>query len=363
MGPPAAAGNPAGGCGFAPAHGCAGRGETYVDVCACRSTAPRATSCIPLAVPGPHRPPRAFARYAWATCAYLVGVILFGAWVRITHSGAGCGRHWPTCNGEIVPLAPSVETLIEYSHRLTSGLLGVLVVVLCAWAVRAFGVRHRATRAAWVTLGFVVVEALIGAGLVLRELVADDASTARAVVVAIHLANTLMLTAACALAAFWATVPAPPPKQPARLPAPVAIGLLAVVLTAMTGAVTALGDTLFPVSPVEGGGLFGRIRDGLDPTTHFLVRLRIVHPIVAVLAAGLLWTVPESVAERTEDPLARRLGRGVRHAAVTEAGVGLLNVALAAPGWLQIVHLMLAQGLWIVLVCTAARLRDLAPDA
>jgi len=317
-------------------------------------------------VPVPRRRTRAsaFARFAWACCVYLVGVILFGAWVRITHSGAGCGRHWPTCNGQVVPLAPSTETLIEYSHRATSGLLGLLVVGLVVWAARRFGPRHRVFTASLVTLLFVIVEALVGAGLVLRELVADDASSARAVVIALHLANTLMLTAACTLAAFWSTTAARPAgRPPAPLPPLVVVAFAAVVVTAMTGAVTALGDTLFPVSPTEGGGLLGRLRDGLDPATHVLVRLRIVHPIVAVLTAGLLYAVPEVVEDATTDDLARTLGRAVRHAALLEAGLGLANVLLAAPGWLQIVHLLFAQVLWIVLVCAGARLRDVAAAA
>ncbi len=297
-------------------------------------------------------PAPAFVRGAWAFCAYLVGVVLFGAWVRITHSGAGCGAHWPTCNGQVVPLAPSVETIIEYSHRVTSGLLGVFGIVLLVAAVRRFG-RGRVTWAAVVTMLFIVFEALLGAGLVLQGLVTDNDSVARATVVALHLVNTLTLAAAAALVPWWAH-DRRPLRVPVRASGLLGLAVLALVLTAMSGAVTALGDTLFPVQPTGGVGLLERVRDDLGAANHFLVRLRILHPLVAVLTAALVMAVPEWVAARTEDATTLRLARGLRHAAALEVALGGLNIWLAAPGWLQIVHLAAAQVLWIVAIVTCA---------
>ena len=303
----------------------------------------------PRATPGPAP---VFARWAWAFLAYLVGVVLFGAWVRITHSGAGCGAHWPTCNGDIVPFAPSVETLIEYSHRLTSGLLGIFGVALLVAAARRFG-RSRVTRAAIVTMMFIVFEALLGAGLVLQELVTDNDSVARAAVVALHLANTLTLAAAAALVPWWAQDTRPLQAR-VRSSGLLGLAVLALVLTAMTGAVTALGDTLFPVQPTGGVDLLERVRDDLGAANHFLVRLRIIHPIVAVLSAALVMAVPEWVEARTADGTTLRLARGLRHAAALEVVLGGLNIWLAAPGWLQIVHLAAAQVLWIAAIVTTA---------
>ena len=148
--------------------------------------------------------PNWFVRLAWSFWAYLVLVILFGAWVRITHSGAGCGAHWPTCNGEIIPLQPSLETMIEYTHRLTSGLCGIFGLVMLVYAAKRFGVKHRVFFAQSLTLLFVIFEGAIGAGLVLKELVADDASSARAMVISLHLVNTFFLTGSAAAAAFFA---------------------------------------------------------------------------------------------------------------------------------------------------------------
>ncbi|HEX9001707.1 MAG TPA: COX15/CtaA family protein, partial [Blastocatellia bacterium] len=82
-----------------------------------------------------------FAKFAWLVVAYNLMVIVWGAYVRASKSGDGCGSHWPLCNGEVIPLAPTVKTLVEFSHRLSSGLALLLTVVLVVWAFRAFARR------------------------------------------------------------------------------------------------------------------------------------------------------------------------------------------------------------------------------
>jgi heme A synthase len=289
-------------------------------------------------------------RFAWSYYAYLLFVILFGAWVRISGSGAGCGGSWPTCHGELVPPSGEAKTLIEYSHRATSGLLGVLSVTLLAWVFKA-GSSRRCKVAAGVTLCLVLVEALIGAGLVLRELVADDASVARAIVIALHLGNTLILAAAAGLTAVWSGTQAATQASPRALSRWATGALLAAcVVVSMAGAVTALGDTLFPVSAVEGGSLFGHVRDDLGPSAHFLVRLRIIHPLLALLlAAALLFA-----AQRWEADL-RGSGSfqwliGMRWLTYGQVALGTLNIALQAPVLMQLGHLLFAHLLWLCLV-------------
>lgn len=294
------------------------------------------------------QPSRALTRYAWAFVIYMLAVILFGAWVRITHSGAGCGSHWPTCHGEIIPFEPSVETMIEYTHRLTSGLLGIFGLVLIGWSWRRFG-NHGVFWGSVVTYTFIIFEGLIGAGIVLAELVADNDSVARAVVIAIHLVNTLTLVGAAGLTAWWSSGRSLPVlRVRTTMHWLLAIGLLLLVATSMSGAVTALGDTLFPVDPAAGPGLLERVRDDLSPANHFLVRLRIVHPVVAVVAIVFLFAVGrilhETSARRSD---ARRLALVLMVGTAAQFGIGLLNIALAAPGWLQLVHLLLAQVVWL----------------
>ena len=289
-----------------------------------------------------------FSRFAWLFVLYLIGVIMFGAWVRITHSGAGCGSHWPTCHGEIIPIAPSVETMIEYTHRLTSGLCGIFGLILLGWA----WARYRSSRVLngmLVTLFFIILEGAIGAGLVLKELVADDSSVARAIVISLHLVNTLMLTGAAALTAWWSEGHERPKLTGGHgIKWLVGAGLVALVFTSMSGAVTALGDTLFPVAPTEGGGLFAHVRDDLSATNHFLVRLRAVHPVLAILTAAFnLWLANHVIGSP-------ELGEGARKWAIllasmvgVEVLLGILNVMLHAPGWAQLSHLFTAQIIWI----------------
>ena len=155
-----------------------------------------------------------FERLAWAFLAYLLFVILFGAWVRISGSGDGCGNHWPLCRGEVVPVAPATKTIIEFSHRLTSGFSGIVAIVLVWWARRLDAKVFRASLAMFV---FLMLEAFIGAVLVKKQLVAGDASTSRAIVIALHLCNTMLLTASTAAMAWWA---GPPPVSYTHLTLP-----------------------------------------------------------------------------------------------------------------------------------------------
>lgn len=290
---------------------------------------------------------------AWAFCGYLVAVILFGAWVRISHSGDGCGSNWPTCHGELVPTAPATATLIEFVHRVTSGLCGLFGVILLAWSWKRFG-WSAVTKACALTLLFIVFEGAIGAGLVLGELVADDDSVARAVVIALHLTNTLALTAFAALAA-WRSGQSEFPRFLPRRRAAFAIGLALIVATAMSGAVTALGDTLFPKDIALGSGLVAEVAEDLSAGNHFLVRLRIVHPVLAVIGAGYLLWLLGSVAS------GNRWAEAAMYLVSAEVFLGFLNIGLAAPGWLQVVHLLVAQALWMSLVLACASLGGHTP--
>ncbi len=292
-----------------------------------------------------------FARFAWGVLAFNLGVILWGAVVRATGSGAGCGRHWPLCDGRVVPQDPATATLIEFAHRATSGIALVLVLALALWSRRAFPAGHPAQRGAVWSLGFIVIEALIGAGLVLLELVGDDASALRAAYLALHLANTFLLLGALTLTAHWAAHPEPARRAAGeRTGALVASGLAVTLLVGMTGAVTALGDTLFPAASLAEG-----LREDLSPTAHFLVRLRVIHPALAV-AGGLWllwisWRVPRMRAGPAVEGAAR-LAAGM---VLAQLGIGAVNLALLAPTPMQLAHLLAADLLWLAQVLLAAK--------
>lgn len=297
-----------------------------------------------------------FARYAWATLAYNLAVILWGAVVRATGSGAGCGSHWPLCNGEVLPRAAAVATLIEFSHRATSGLALLMVAGLLAFSLRAFERGHPARFWAGASLLFILSEAAVGAGLVLFELVADNQTIARALFMGTHLLNTFCLLAVLALTAHHAE--APREAGPRALPGPAFLAALAaMLLLGASGAVTALGDTLFP-----SGSATAALAEGVSATARVLIRLRVLHPALAVAAGlGLLALAVHAGRAAVARPLAQAVGALV----LIQTLAGALNVALAAPVWLQVVHLLLADLLWIALVLLAETSRSgaAAPQA
>lgn len=296
----------------------------------------------------------AFRRYAWWVLGYNLLVILWGAYVRATGSGAGCGNHWPLCNGEVLPRPERVETLIELSHRLTSGLDGLLVLGLAIWAFRLFPRRHPVRPAAVWSLFFLIVEALIGAGLVRFGLVGDDDSIARALVMAAHLVNTFLLLAALTLTAWRAgrggrEAGAARGRLPGAARLVLAAGFAALLVVGSSGAVAALGDTLFPAESFRAG-----LAHDLSPAAHLLVRLRVLHPVLAAVAALLLPAGAAWLARRSPSPALAATARGVTWLVAVQVVAGFVNLALAAPVWLQLVHLLLADLVWIAWVLLAA---------
>lgn len=291
-----------------------------------------------------------FARFAWWVLAFNIAVIAWGAYVRATGSGAGCGGHWPLCDGQVLPHSPTVQMLIEYSHRLSSGLVMILAGVLFIWSRMAFPRSHAARRMAGWAAVFTASEALVGAGLVLFKLVAHNASVYRALAISLHLTNTFVLLAFLALTAHTATSRASIRwKDQGTIGWALAGALVAVVVLGISGAVTALGDTLFPAQTLAAG-----IRQEFSPSAHFLLRLRLLHPLIAlsvglfaILVAGLAAHLRPSNAATVA---ARRIGALF----VAQVTLGFLNVVLLAPVALQLAHLLLADLLWIQLVLLAA---------
>jgi heme A synthase len=194
------------------------------------------------------------------------------------------------------------------------------------------------------TLVLILIEGGIGAGLVLRRLVGEDASALRAAVVALHLVNTLLLTA-CAAAAFAGAL-APPALRLREAWARAGaerwayLGwLVGLVLLSAAGAVTALGDTLF----VNPAGLPLAAPPGPE---HFLVQLRVVHPIAAIalslLGGGIFWQLARGARTRL-----RAAAQGLLGLLIGQLVLGAFNIAWGAPGALQLLHLLLAQLVWL----------------
>jgi heme A synthase len=241
---------------------------------------------------------------------------------------------------------------IEASHRVTSGIAAVLVLVLLVCTLRALPRGHRARRGAAFSAVFILGEVAIGAGLVLFELVAHDASMRRALSIVLHLGNTFLLLGALALTAESLTddraqAAAPSPSRGARriLTAASALAVLAFLVLGASGAIAALGDTLFPARSLREG-----LVQDISPATHAFLRLRVLHPFFA-LGTGLVVFATASVA-RVLSPAPRVTirARAVTLLFATQFAAGLLNVTLLAPVWMQVIHLLLADLTWIVLV-------------
>ena len=296
---------------------------------------------------------RGFVRYAWGTLAYTVAVILWGAFVRATGSGAGCANHWPLCNGDVIPRPERVETLIEFAHRATSGIAFLLVVGLVIWTFRRFARGHRVRWTAGLGMVFMITESLVGAGLVLLELVADNASIARAYWMAGHLVNTFLLLATLTLTAWWSTRDAPlRVRQAGGWAMGLGVALFGMILVSISGAVTALGDTLYRLGGTEPSA-----------TAELLMSLRAIHPILAIgtsiVVLLIVMTTAQARASTTTQPLSRWIAAGL----IGQLGLGALNVALSAPVWMQLIHLLVADLIWIGLVVFAASACALAAHA
>jgi cytochrome c oxidase assembly protein subunit 15 len=289
------------------------------------------------------------AHFAWFVVAYNVAVIVWGAYVRATGSGAGCGSHWPLCNGEFLPTTPEAQTVIEFTHRVTSGLSLVLVAILLIWC------RRRTAKGDWPRYSAVAAavllfnEALIGALLVLVDHVGGlDRSATHALFLCLHFGNTLLLLAALALTARWISsggrrfgaVRTP------YLTIATVLGLVSVMVIGMTGSLASLGDTLFPADSLRHA-----VVQDFSSSSHILLRLRVLHPIAAVVGSiYVLWLVHTFRRKQERSPWMAP----VTVALAAQIALGAMNVILLAPVWLQMTHLLVAEIFWILLVLASA---------
>jgi cytochrome c oxidase assembly protein subunit 15 len=311
-----------------------------------------ATATEPVA-PSVHLPKSAgLRRFACLLLAYNVLVVLWGAVVRATSSGAGCGAHWPLCNGSVVQHHPAVATIIEFAHRASSGLCVPAVLLLVAWTFRATvrGAWARVTSSAAVIL--TLNEALLGALLVLLRHVATDQSVARSVYLALHLTNTMLMLAALALTAHFLSRDAASRYQTklthlgASLP-----GLAATLIVCVLGSLAALSDTLYPAQTLSSALL-----QDFAPHTHWLIRLRILHPLSAMVAALFIAWLAFSAVTFTDRRAHRPLALTVVLLLGFQIALGLADVTLLAPVWMQVLHLLGADLLWIAMIVLTARI-------
>ena len=281
--------------------------------------------------------------------AYSLVVILWGYFLRLSESGDGCGTDWPLCNGGALPLGAAFPTWVEFGHRVSSGLVLVLVSAMAVWAFRVHPQGHLVRRAAGWSLLLTVTESAFGAVLVVFGLVAEDVSTARIMIRPFHVTNTFLLMAALGLTAWWAhlgVARAMSLWEPRHRP--VVLASLAVLTLAWTGSWAGLATTAFPAESFSQG-----VGQYVDPE-HVLIYLRIFHPAVAIGAVYLLFRLAIAARRSAPDRATSAIASGVSALAVAQLVIGPLTILLLQPVQLRLLHLFLADLLWLGVIFLGA---------
>lgn len=291
---------------------------------------------------------------AYFLLAYTILVILWGAWVRISHSGDGCGDTWPLCQGQVLPEIGQVagKTWVEYFHRFMSGFYGVVVLFLFLWIRRAKESELKSSAYRWIfwVLVFMITEALLGAKLVLFGLVNTNQSIWRILVMSLHQLNSFLLvgfTVRFLAATFeqeysstYKSWQAPEDHKPKSNLYARPIFLCWFLVIAVTGAWASLSTTLFPSS-----SLFDGLTRDLDSGSHLVLKIRILHPLLGLSVGSFLSFGLYKLSLRVNSFLSRVAIVGSSLIALGVV-IGFLTLILLSPIPLKLTHLLLAHMLW-----------------
>ena len=297
-----------------------------------------------------------FAKFAWFVLAYNLVVILWGVFLRASKSGDGCGQHWLTCHGEVIPSAPELKTIIEFSHRITTALDGFIVIGLLVWAFLRWksgkSVQNNLVlKMAIGSFAFVMVEGLLGAGLVLTGNTAENLTAARPFWMAGHLITTLILLTFLTLTAWFASGGKRlnfnvEPKVKLLL----FVGIFGFLLIGMSGSVAALSSMIFPSETLADG-----IAKDFSATSNILLRLRVSHPILSILTSVYLIFLAGWLRKKAENNNAViRWSNVLSVLILLQIGFGALTLLTLAPILMQLGHLLLADLVWIAFVLLTA---------
>jgi heme A synthase len=279
-------------------------------------------------------------------------LIVLGGVTRVTESGMGCHDDWPRCQGQWYPPLETIA-IIEYLHRAVASALGLLVLALVVVAFRAPGLR-RATR--WLPVfafGLIIVQGLLGAVTVWREL--------PAIIVTAHLGTSMLFLATTMAIAWLAARDLGAPRSLAglgdgagagdpRLGRYAAVGAAIVFVMILSGGAIAtsgaalacdqwpqcLGDQFVP-----------------DRTSRY-TWLNLTHRTLSALGAVAVIAVWVLARRRAVDPMTRRLAGLAAATVVAQIGFGALYVLADGSRWLGAIHLATATLLWATMLALAA---------
>jgi heme A synthase len=298
-----------------------------------------------------------FAKYAWFVLAYNLVVILWGVFLRASLSGDGCGEHWITCGGEFVPSAPQLKTQIEFFHRITSSLAGITVIILLVAAIVKW-VKEKTVhnklllRMSVASLIFIIIEGIVGGLLVLTGNTAANWTPTRPYWMAAHLINTFTLIAILALTAWFASGGKSFIlfKANRKVLLFIIIGTVGIFIAGMSGSIAALSSMLFPSSTLSEG-----IAKDFSASSHYILRLRVFHPILSIsLGVFLIFLAGWLKKNAPESRGVKRWSNVLSILVLLQFASGAITLLFLAPVVMQLIHLFLADAVWIAFVLLSA---------
>ena len=293
---------------------------------------------------------RNFPRFAWGLLLYTLFVIMWGAFVRASFSGDGCGANWPACGGEIIPNLNRTPKIIEFMHRISTTPLAPLLLLLVFWSRSIFPKGHQVRSFAVITFLFTLMEGLVGAVQVKLGATAHSESILRAVIGSVHLTTTFFLLSSLTLTAWIGSG-----EKQIRFKNQGVIGLAIFIAFAgslilgVSGVITALGDMLHPSATLAEG-----IRQDFLPGASFLVRLRPLHPLIAMSVGLYSLLIAGLLSHLRPSPNTERFAKRMGALFIIQIFAGALNLLMKAPIPMQLLHLLLGDLVWLNLVLLSA---------
>lgn len=288
-----------------------------------------------------------FAKFTWFVLAYNILVVIWGVFLRASKSGDGCGQFWLTCHNEVIPTAPQLKTIIEFSHRLMSGLDFLIVLGLMIWVLRKYAKGEQIRKFAVVSFVFIITEALIGAGLVLTGNTALANTAARPFWAIGHLLNTFVLMASLSLMAWMAsggnefTL-----KNKGKYVWILALGIVGFIFIGASGSLAALSSMLYETKSLTEG-----LQQDFAGSSPLLLRLRISHPILSILVGISIVFLAGWLKTKAEGNLwLQRFSNILTVLVLVQLCFGALTLFMLAPILMQLGHLLLADLMWISFV-------------